>query len=50
MLTCGWRAPPGEILAGLHCLLHDRFGLHHLTIQFEPRNFEEQRCVPLAGF
>jgi cobalt-zinc-cadmium efflux system protein len=40
----------GEILSDLHCMLHDRFGLHHLTIQIEPRNFEEQRCVPLAGF
>jgi cobalt-zinc-cadmium efflux system protein len=44
------RRESGEILADLHCLLHDRFGLHHLTIQIEPRDFEEQRCVPLAGF
>lgn len=44
------RRESGEILADLHCMLHDRFGLHHLTIQIEPRNFEEQRCVPLAGF
>jgi cobalt-zinc-cadmium efflux system protein len=44
------RRESGEILSDLHCMLHDRFGLHHLTIQIEPRNFEEQRCVPLAGF
>lgn len=44
------RRESGEILSDLHCLLHDRFGLHHLTIQIEPRNFEEHQCVPLAGF
>lgn len=44
------RRESGEILSDLHCVLHDRFGLHHLTIQIEPRNFEEHRCVPLAGF
>jgi cobalt-zinc-cadmium efflux system protein len=43
------RRASGEILSDLHCLLHDRFGLHHLTIQIEPRDFEEQQCVPLAG-
>ena len=42
------RRQSGEILADLHCVLHDRFGLHHLTIQIEPRGFEEQQCVPLA--
>ncbi|HEX2209955.1 MAG TPA: cation diffusion facilitator family transporter, partial [Longimicrobium sp.] len=44
------RRESGEILADLHCMLHDEFHLHHLTIQIEPRDFEEQRCVPLAGF
>jgi cobalt-zinc-cadmium efflux system protein len=44
------RRESGEILSDLHCMLHDRFGLHHLTIQIEPRNFEEHQCVPLAGF
>jgi cobalt-zinc-cadmium efflux system protein len=43
------RRQSGEILSDLHCLLHDRFGLHHLTIQIEPRGFEEHACVPLAG-
>lgn len=43
------RRESGEILAELHALLHDEFHLHHLTIQIEPRDFEEQRCVPLAG-
>ncbi len=43
------RRPSGEILHELHRLLHDRFHLHHTTIQIEPRGFEEQRCVPLGG-
>jgi cobalt-zinc-cadmium efflux system protein len=43
------RRHSGEILSDLHCMLHDRFGLHHLTIQIEPRGFEEHACVPLAG-
>ncbi len=43
------RRQSGEILSDLHCMLHDRFGLHHLTIQIEPRNFKEVGCVPLAG-
>jgi hypothetical protein len=42
------RRHSGEILADLHCVLHDRFGLHHLTIQIEPRDFEEHRCVALG--
>ncbi len=41
--------PWDEILADLHRLLHDRFGLGHLTIQIEPREFKEVGCVPLAG-
>jgi cobalt-zinc-cadmium efflux system protein len=45
----GERRPSGEILAELHRLLHDRFGLHHTTVQIEPRGFEEHRCIPLAG-
>jgi cobalt-zinc-cadmium efflux system protein len=43
------RRHSGEILSDLHCLLHDRFGLHHLTIQIEPRGFEEHACGPLAA-
>jgi len=42
------RRHSGEILADLHCVLHDRFGLHHVTIQIEPRDFEEHRCVALG--
>lgn len=42
------RRESGEILSDLHCLLHDEFGLHHLTIQIEPRGFEEHPCAPLA--
>lgn len=37
------------ILTTLHRVLHDRFGLDHLTIQIEPRDFKEVGCVPLAG-
>lgn len=43
------RRPSSDILADLHRLLHDRFGLHHLTIQLEPRGFKESGCVTLAG-
>lgn len=43
------RPRSGDILAELHRMLHERFGLHHLTIQIEPRGFEETRCVPLEG-
>ena len=43
------RRPSGEILAELHNVLHQRFGLGHLTIQIEPREFREVECVPLAG-
>jgi cobalt-zinc-cadmium efflux system protein len=31
----------GEILADLHKLLHDHFGIHHATIQTEPPDFPE---------
>ena len=31
-----------EILRNLHQLLHDRFGIHHSTIQTEPPGFPEQ--------
>ena len=44
------RRRSSEILEDLHGLLHDRFGLHHLTIQIEPRDFKEHACVPLAGY
>lgn len=37
----------GEILADVHRLLHDRFGLHHLTVQIEPRGFQELDCAAL---
>jgi cobalt-zinc-cadmium efflux system protein len=31
----------GEILRDLHQLVHDRFGIHHATIQTEPPDFPE---------
>lgn len=34
-----------EILEELHRILHDRFGLHHMTIQIEPPGFPELRVV-----
>ena len=42
------RRASGEILADVHHLLHQRFGLHHLTIQIEPRDFKEADCVALG--
>jgi cobalt-zinc-cadmium efflux system protein len=38
----------GEILADVHDLLHQRFGLHHLTVQIEPRGFKELDCAALG--
>ena len=37
--------PQEEVLAELHRVLHERFGLHHLTIQVEPPGFPEVRNV-----
>jgi cobalt-zinc-cadmium efflux system protein len=42
------RRASGEILADVHHLLHERFGLHHLTVQIEPRGFKELDCVALS--
>jgi cobalt-zinc-cadmium efflux system protein len=39
------RRASGEILADMHQLLHERFGLHHLTVQIEPRGFKELDCA-----
>ena len=33
---------PHELLAALRCLLHDRFGIEHVTLQIEPADFEER--------
>jgi cobalt-zinc-cadmium efflux system protein len=33
--------PFGEVLRDLHQLLHDRFGIDHVTVQAEPPGFEE---------
>ncbi|HEX8429791.1 MAG TPA: cation diffusion facilitator family transporter [Longimicrobium sp.] len=40
---------PSEILAEIHAVLHKRFGLHHVTIQVEPRGFREAACLAQAG-
>jgi cobalt-zinc-cadmium efflux system protein len=32
---------PGALLAALRTVLQDRFGIHHITIQVEPEDFEE---------
>lgn len=37
----------GTILTELHHVLHERFGLHHMTIQMEPPGFQETRCAQL---
>lgn len=42
------RRVSGEILADVHHLLHQRFGLHHLTVQIEPRGFQELDCAALG--
>jgi cobalt-zinc-cadmium efflux system protein len=42
------RRVSGEILADVHRVLHDRFGLHHLTVQIEPRGFKEMDCAALG--
>jgi cobalt-zinc-cadmium efflux system protein len=42
------RRASGEILADVHCVLRERFGLNHLTVQIEPRGFQEQDCVALG--
>lgn len=34
--------PPCDMLTTVRSTLHDRFGIHHLTIQIEPEEFEEQ--------
>ena len=39
------RRVSGEILADVHRLLHERFGLDHLTVQIEPRGFQELDCA-----
>lgn len=37
--------PPCDMLTVVRSTLHDRFGIHHLTIQIEPEEFQEQgRC------
>lgn len=41
------RRGAGTVLAELHHTLHERFGLHHMTIQVEPPDFSEQRCSQL---
>jgi cobalt-zinc-cadmium efflux system protein len=43
------RRHSGDILSDVHETLHGRFGLHHLTVQIEPRGFKEHGCVPLAA-
>lgn len=41
------RRDRGAVLADLHHLLHERFGLHHMTIQVEPPGFGDKRCMQL---
>jgi len=42
------RRASGEILADVHQVLRQRFGLNHLTVQIEPRGFQQQDCVTLG--
>lgn len=39
------RSRPGELLGKLRALLRDRFGIDHITLQFEPEGFEEWEVV-----
>jgi cobalt-zinc-cadmium efflux system protein len=39
---------PAQLLSDLRSMLHDRFGIGHITIQIEPENFEE-RASPFSG-
>jgi cobalt-zinc-cadmium efflux system protein len=32
--------PPGALLTGIRSTLHDRFGIHHVTLQLEPEGFD----------
>lgn len=34
-----------QVLSALRRMLHDRFGIHHITIQIEPEDFAEERPV-----
>ena len=36
--------PPNDLLAQLRSMLHERFGIDHITIQIEPEDFEERQC------
>jgi len=38
-------SPDGSLLKELRELLHDRFGIDHITIQIEPDEFEERETV-----
>lgn len=38
--------PHASLLHGIRTMLHDRFGIDHITIQIEPENFEE-RHIPV---
>lgn len=42
------RRTSGEILADVHTILNQRFGLRHLTVQIEPRGFQEAGCAALG--
>ena len=37
---------PIHILAALRASLHQHYGIDHLTLQLEPKGFEEQGCCP----
>lgn len=43
-VVIGSEEDPSLILAALRAALHQRFGIDHLTLQLEPRGFEEQGC------
>ena len=44
-VACRDDAPPSALLGELQRLLQDRFGIEHVTLQIEPRGFEESVAV-----
>jgi len=38
--------PPVPLLVEIRHLLASRFGIHHVTIQIEPEDFEEHAACP----
>ena len=43
--------PPGALLSDIRSALHERFGIHHVTVQIEPEGFDGcDGCEPVGGY